>query len=323
MKRIIALILATALLLGCTRALASIQVEVDGGVAAATGVNYAGQSVSGVIPGGIADIDIKVTDSLGLGIYQIDVYELSSADQSVIRCVDSWNPEDQPSNYTLKYNEVATIAGPQADVNDSSLYVREIAYRVVVTYGSANGPKEELLFYANSIDKNDILISGRSWYPNNHATTFGPKLEGSWMTYSVVDLSIEGTQTLPLVGAGAWNLGNVYISVQGDEVVITYQMHEDEIATDIYDSITVNDEYLNLYADLPDMLDIGDESIFEYGKPFSIQKDLGGRTIVALFTVMQVDFPTHSPYVYRFWPNMPANRNIVSKMNFIWENRAD
>lgn len=151
------------------------------------------------------------------------------------------------------------------------------------------------------------------WYPDNTANAFGPKVDGSWQTYAVVDLSADGVQTFDLIGAGAWKIGSVTVTVEGDSVVVDYRMTEDVNAIDTWDDITVDAEYVNLFADA-DAIDMKAESVFAFGEPISISADLGGDTTVALYVRMQVDFPAHSPFVTRFWPNMPENAAVVDAM---------
>lgn len=154
------------------------------------------------------------------------------------------------------------------------------------------------------------------WYPNNTANVFGPKVPGSWQTYAAVDLSVQGTQELKLIGAGAWTLGTVTVTVDGDTVVVDYLMDEDINTRDTWDDINVDSEYLNIFADAAS-IDIYAESAFAFGTPFSITEDLGGDTTVALYVCNKVDYPSHSPYVTRFWPNMRENKAIVEAMNAI------
>lgn len=152
------------------------------------------------------------------------------------------------------------------------------------------------------------------WYPNNTANSFGPKAEGTWQTYSAVDLTVQGAQTFDLIAAGAWKIGTVTVNVAEDEVVVTYQMDEDRNTRDTWDDIHVDSEYLNIFADAAS-IDLAAESAFAFGQPISIAGDLGGDTSVALVISNKVDYPAHSPYVTRFWPNLPENKAIVEAMN--------
>lgn len=158
------------------------------------------------------------------------------------------------------------------------------------------------------------LISLPCWYPDNTANSFGPKADGTWQTYSAIDLTVEGEQTFDLIAAGAWKIGIVKVTVNGDEVIVTYEMTEDLCTSDVWDDITVDSEYLNLFADVAS-IDLSAESTFAFGQPISIANDLGGDTSVAMVVSNKVDYPSHSPFVTRFWPNLPENKAIVEAMN--------
>lgn len=157
-------------------------------------------------------------------------------------------------------------------------------------------------------------ISLPCWYPENTANSFGPKADGTWQTYSAIDLTVEGEQTFDLVAAGAWKIGTVKVTVNGDEVIVTYEMTEDLCTSDVWDDITVDSEYLNLFADVAS-IDLSAESTFAFGQPISIANDLGGDTSVAMVISNKVDYPSHSPFVTRFWSNLPENKAIVEAMN--------
>lgn len=154
------------------------------------------------------------------------------------------------------------------------------------------------------------------WYPDNTANAFGPRVDGSWQTYAAVDLSVQGTQEIDMIAAGAWKIGSVLVNVDGDTLTVSYQMAEDVNTRDTWDDITVDSEYLNIFGDAAS-IDLKAESAFTFGDPISISGDLGGDTTVCVVVSNKVDFPAHSPYVTRFWPNMPENKAVVEAMNAI------
>lgn len=151
------------------------------------------------------------------------------------------------------------------------------------------------------------------WYPDNTACVFGPKVEGSWKTFAAVDLTVEGTQSFDLVAAGAWKIGTVFVTVTGDEVVVDYIMSEDICTKDVHDDITVDAEYVKFFADAASIDATVETAAF--GTPISIANDLAGDTTVALYVELQVDYPSHSPFVTRFWPNYGPNKAAVKAMN--------
>lgn len=166
------------------------------------------------------------------------------------------------------------------------------------------------------VSYSDITLP--QWYVDNTANVYGPQLEGTWQTCAVVDLSKDGVQTFDLIGAGAWKIGTVTVTVQGDEVVVDYIMTEDRNTRDTWDDITVDSEYLNIFADMA-AVDMKAESTFAFGEPISISADLGGDTVVTLYVRNQVDYPAHSPYVTRFWPNHPDNAAVRKAMEALLE----
>lgn len=157
------------------------------------------------------------------------------------------------------------------------------------------------------------LLTLPCWYPDNTACVFGPSIADSWKTYAAVDLSADGTQTFDLVAANEWKLGTVFVTVNGDEVVVDYLMSEDICTKDVHDDITVDAEFVKFFADAA-AIDAAVESA-AFGAPISIANDLGGDTRVALYIELQVDYPSHSPFVTRFWSNLPANKALVQAMN--------
>lgn len=228
-----------------------------------------------------------------------------------------------------------TAAGGTIDVvwdywynGDYTAYDGGVEHKLVVNVGEENVATVNFFvnYFANHEfdrvsllswfeDTNGQLSTARlCWYPDNTANSFGPKVNGTWQTYSVVDLSVQGTQTYDLVAAGAWKIGTVYVTVDGDSVTVDYMMTEDVNTRDTWDDITVDSEYLNFFADA-DSIDLTAESSYAFGQTYSIAGDLGGDTVVCVVISNKVDYPSHSPYVTRFWPNVPANKAIVEAMN--------
>ncbi|MBQ8201144.1 MAG: hypothetical protein IJZ74_05190 [Clostridia bacterium] len=304
MKKIFALVLALAMLLGCTSAMAWDDA-----------LPYDSITVNPADLGNVTydvEADNALAALLGATDYTVNVYVLNL----------------KTDNATLVGEDVATgtVDGTTDTVTinwdaawtDKTIEGSEVEYVIQVEYtvpGVTDPVTMEMYhIYANLTKKNSITLSTKAWYPDNTACVFGPQMADSWKTYAVVDLTVEGTQELKLVGAGAWELGKVFVTVAGDEVTVDYLMHEDVVTTDVNDDINVDAEYVNVYADVESM-DIKAESTFAFGTPFSIANDLAGDTTVVLYVQLQVDYPSHSPFVYRFWPNMPANKAIVEAMN--------
>ncbi len=310
-------LLALLLVLCCTQAMAEIDISV---VDRTTGENYriAGDEVnyrSYVVGEGAIHVSCAPSDMLiSLGVQErgVSIYRLDPMSQERIGA---------PIYYTA-VTEVTTggtwgAVVPQ--ILDDTLDGSEVAYEVVVSWSYVNDAgetqviEETEVFYVNAVDMNKTVVSGTAWYPDNHAHTFGPTLVDDWRTYSIVDLTKDGTTKLRLIAAGAWDLGTVDVTVTGDEMRVTYLMHEDVKTTDIHNDVDVKGDYLNLYTDRT-AIDTNLPSRFDFDQPISIEKDLHGARTVAIYAEIVVDYPSHSPYVYRFWPNMPANKAIVTAM---------
>jgi len=297
MKKTLSLVLALVLMLSCTAAFAG----------TGTGL-YVDQYASITNPAigtwySTVNGDDALAIALGATSYQVSVYPVNLAGVQSNIAAQTY-PVTSINNPT--YLVWTPAMADNANWDDAEQhYVVEIVYdNGIVCYGNV---------YVNDQTDGKLVMASEAWYPDNTACVFGPKMDGSWKTYAAVDLSKEGTQTLKLVGAGAWLLGNVNVTVTGDEVVVNYLMNEDVITTDVHDDITVDTEYVNIYADVESM-DIAAESAYAFGQPISIANDLGGDTTVVLYVQLQVDYPVHCPFVYRFWPNLWQNKAIVNAM---------
>lgn len=196
--------------------------------------------------------------------------------------------------------------------------VTSVDYHLIIEVTNADGTTtvtEDFTFnYVHSIAQH---VGYHVWYSDNHVNSFGPKFADSWMTYSVVDLSIQGTQTFDLVAAGAWKLGTVSVTVNGDEVVVNYLCDEDINTRDVHDDIFVDREWFTLFGDLASVTTLNPDEIetaYAFGAPISIANDLGGDTVVILYVNNVMTYDHSNPYVTRFWPNLPENKAIVEAM---------
>lgn len=168
-------------------------------------------------------------------------------------------------------------------------------------------------YYINKQGNHSVIGTFDAYY-QGHANAFGPKVDGSWKTYAVVDLSVQGVQSYKLIASGGWYLGTVTVAVDGDQVVVDYLMAEDVITTDVHDDLIVKSEYVNIFADAAS-IDMTAASNFAFGTPISIANDLAGDTVVCVFVDLETAYNVSCPFVTRFWPNMRQNKNIVDAMN--------
>lgn len=154
-----------------------------------------------------------------------------------------------------------------------------------------------------------------SYYPNNTVSSFGPhfrdvtpNLTDLWYMFTPIDLSLQGRQSFVLVASNMYEVGWVHVDVQGDGVIVTYEMmHEDErgFTTDnISEFLTFYNQYSDVGIVEPE--DMPGPSAFAFGRPFSISYDLGGDTNVLMFVrnrITYFQFPAPKSEYIRFWEN--------------------
>lgn len=317
MKRIVALTLALALMLPCATLADTLNPAAVSGAADALAPTVTSPMTGGKLTVDAADGAEPVLFEITGNGAAYDVANYTFAD-------GVWTLTADHPGLTGDQTIVATNNGGQN--TDKTPLNGEVTNWLVITYVNAAGETVQMgyQYYADWFQYLDEWTGAEKgsftemtlpvWYPDNTACVFGPQRNGSWQTFAAVDLSRQGVQSFDLIGAGAWKIGTVEVFVDGDSVVVDYHMTEDVNTLDTWDDIRVDSEYLNLFADA-DAIDPAAETAFAFGQPISISADLGGDTTVALCVRNQVDFPAHSPYVVRFWPNLPENRAIVDAMN--------
>ena len=154
-----------------------------------------------------------------------------------------------------------------------------------------------------------------SYYPNNTVSSFGPhfrdvtpNLTDLWYMFTPIDLSLQGRQTFVLAASNMYEVGWVHVDVQGDGVIVTYEMmHGDEpgFTTETHSEfLTFYNEYADVGIVEPE--DMPGPSAFAFGRPFSISYDLGGDTNVLMFVrnrITYFQFPAPKSEYIRFWEN--------------------
>ncbi len=239
-------------------------------------------------------------------------------------------------------------AGLNADTNIDWYYTTDIdkwldvtgeeKLQLVVTDHKKDGTKATRAhtFYVdwNSDKTLNNRLTLEKWFPHNTACVYGPKMNalvpgiGSKdnITAAVVDLTKEGTQTFKLVAADQWEIGKVFVNVNGDEVTVTYQMTEDINKRDIWDEVIVEKEWFTIFPTKASITsakrdDLGDG--YTFGAPISIANDLGGATTVVLYVNSTVTYGAHNPYVYRFWTNSRYETGARNAMMDLYNSVAD
>ncbi len=249
-----------------------------------------------------------------------------------------------------KWTDIGGVGGTGLTANSTAVWnfannvdvwldvTGEEMVRLVVTSVDAKDKKTEQIrvFYVDYTS--DRILHDRltfaKWFPHNTACVYGPKMNalvpgiGSRdnITAAVVDLTKEGTQTFKLVAADQWEIGKVFVNVNGDEVTVTYQMTEDINTRDIWDEIVVEKEWFTIFPTKASITsakrdDLGDG--YTFGAPISIANDLGGATTVVLYVNSTVTFGAHNPYVYRFWTNSRYETGARNAMQELYNSVAD
>lgn len=199
-------------------------------------------------------------------------------------------------------------------------------YRYKIT--TAGGYKDTLYFaQIMYVNKDTQEISFVQWhnpiYPRNTVTSFGPQfrvltpdLTKEWFMFTPIDLTVQGRQTFELVGGNMYNVGEVHVDVNGDNVTVTYQAHY----LGETDKIEIISEYLNFFNAYSTITTVKPEDLpsqFAFGVPFSISNNLGGDSNVLMF-VCNVEtwyrFPVPTAELQRNLPNSDENFALRGRM---------
>jgi len=165
------------------------------------------------------------------------------------------------------------------------------------------------------------------WFPNNTASSFGPKFRDAkpgmtdkWYMFTPLDLTQQGTRTYDLVASNMYLIGKVNVTVNGDEVVITYgTVHNGR------GNQKIESEYLNLLPDLASVTTVEPASLgegYKFGQPISIEKDLKGDTKVLMFVRNVITYRDHvidGVKLTRFYPNLPHLVDLRTQMQGIMD----
>ena len=150
------------------------------------------------------------------------------------------------------------------------------------------------------------------WYTNNTAGVIGislrdeyPELTKKWYNVLPVDLSQDGTQTFQLVASNLYYIGSVSVTVAGDEVTTTYSF-----PTRYDRHIYPEDECLAWFTGVDQITGEFLENPTanaQFGTAISKEKDLNGQSSALLFVCNHVTYrmPLNDSgdKLVRFWRN--------------------
>lgn len=150
------------------------------------------------------------------------------------------------------------------------------------------------------------------WYPNNTIALAGlslqeasTRLPDKWYNVVPVDLTRNGRQTYFLTVSNARFIGECYVDVWGDEVVVTCEVLERS-------GIELKSEYGRWFTSLSQITTKSieaDTNGFVFGQPLSISRDLGGADVALLFIRSKATY--RQPFrdgteLTRYWRNTPS-----------------
>lgn len=149
-------------------------------------------------------------------------------------------------------------------------------------------------------------------YLNNTVCVQGPAFKdfqnpvtGKWYTFLPVDLTVSGSQTWPLVGAGAHIIGDVTITIDGDSLTVNYRYYNPQTAEILTEDVA---QYLNFFNDFAaitaDQLENGAQTPFVFGQTYSIANDLGGAEKTNLYVCNIASFYSSNTAISRYYPGV-------------------
>ena len=156
-----------------------------------------------------------------------------------------------------------------------------------------------------------------AYFPKNTVSSFGPHfrdvtpgLTDKWYMFTPVDLSIQGRQTFLLAASNMYEVGEVYVDVNQDTVMVSYRMFHDEKNDFTTENLSEFLTFYNSYADvgIVEPEDMKEPSMFAFNQPISILNHFGGDTNVLMFVRNRINyyrFPTPKTEYTRFWENKP------------------
>lgn len=189
-------------------------------------------------------------------------------------------------------------------ISKDPLVINGFVYKPLQTEGQINtyryrvkssgGFKED--FYSAQIMRIDATTKQPYYiqvhnprFPRNTVSSFGPQfrvltpgLTKEWYMFTPLNLSLQGRQTFTLVGGNMYEVGEVYVDVAGDSVTVNYRYYFDG-QTDKIRPVTDFLYFFNDYGSVTTVDHTKLPKTFQFGRPFSIQQQLGGDTNVLMF----------------------------------------
>ena len=134
-----------------------------------------------------------------------------------------------------------------------------------------------------------------TWYGHNTAGVIGislrdqdPNLTDKWYNVLPVDVSTDGTQTFPLVASNKYYLGEVTVTVAGDEITTEYSF---PVRPDyeLYPEEELLAWFTSLEEITPEFLE-NPTSDLKFGQAISRENNLNGQETALLFVLNRVTY---------------------------------
>lgn len=199
--------------------------------------------------------------------------------------------------------------GWHADEGTRVVYDLEIAAEVNGEIVTTHVPYS--IVYGHSFEDH-VTAPDPIWYPDNTMGLVGlplrdtfPGLTSKWYHVVPVDLTVEGTTTIPMVASNLFLISNAHVTVEGDNVTVTY----DGLSPHGYG--WVNDECVAWFTSVDQITTEwlnAPESDLEFGQTISRANDLGNAEIALLFVCNNITYRqpyfTNDAYLPRYWHNL-------------------
>lgn len=192
---------------------------------------------------------------------------------------------------------------------------------------SANGYRKNLYIAQRLVIAKDNVITYNhyinTYYYHNTVSSMGarfrdltPELTDLWYMFTPIDLTLQGRQSFELIASNMYVIGEVYVDVAGDMVTVTCHNFYDGKGgrtEQISEFLTFFNAYVEV--DVPNDIPIKEHemlpTLFAFGRPFSISRDLGSDANVLMFirnVVNYYRFPTPTREFRRYYENNEENK---------------
>lgn len=266
----------------------------------------------------------------------MDVFTLqNTGPNDVIATVEVF---DQAARHNVQTMDINLPSGGEPVAVQAYVYKPLTHNGEVNTYSytiKAPGGFTRRLYYGQKLtittDSNGVQIYvydqiDNSYYPRNTVSAFGPhfrdvspELTKLWYMFTPIDLSIQGRQTYVLVASNMYEVGEAYVDVNMDTVVVTYRMFHEEKQHFTTERLSEFITFYNSYNDVSivEPEEMPNPSNFAFGQPISILNHLGGDTNVIMFIrnrITYYEFPAPKDAYIRFWENKPEYKTRRENM---------